>query len=1441
MAINIKFDLANNPEPPTIILARRNGDKLGQLDAKEIELNDKFNDASEMSFTLYKYTDGELTNLWDKVVDFRLIYCKEWDMWFEIKVELDEETETIKTVFCTQLGQAELSQLMLYDIHINEEGDSNWDTDNKEYKSTILYNPDDTSASLLHRLLKDKAPHYSIIHVDSTIANIQRTFSFDGTSIYDAFQEIAEEIGCLFVFHSNSDKNGKIQRTISVYDLQQNCLNLDCVYRGEFTDVCPECGSTNVKYGYGEDTTIFVTSDELASEGIQLTTDTDSVKNCFKLEAGDDLMTATIRNCNPNGTDYIWYFSEDMKSDMSEELVDKIESYDEIYKEYYNNYISDIDVDSYNTLVKKYQSYNEDLQEIITPIKGYSALMNAYYNTIDLALYLESGLMPSVEIAETNAEEQVTLLTSTSLSPVAVANTNIDSVSLATANSAVLSMAKVIVKSTFKVEIGTSTLSDDKTWTGNFVITNYSDEEDTCTTDNITVGINNDMETFLQQKIDKALNKEDADDLSISGLFGKDYDEFCVELKKYALNPLTSFYDACEACLSILQEQGVANEETWADITEGADSNLYEKLYLPYYDKLSAIADEMTIREDEIALIEGIYDETDEDNSILITKGIQTYINECKNEIQEALNFEDYIGSDLWLEFCSYRREDKYSNDNYISDGLSNTDLFAKAREFINVAESEIFKSAELQHSISSTLNNLLAIEKFKPLVKYFSVGNWIRVRIDEKIYKLRLLEYSIDYGSFNTIPVEFSDVTKIKTGITDVQEILSQASSMATSYSSVQRQASQGENVKDTVDKWFENGLNSAFVQIQNNDTEDIILTKNGLLCRSYNEITDTYNPEQLKITHNIMAYTDDNWKTVSTALGKHDYIEYSEDESKFIEKTGYGLTADFVTAGIVNGSQIIGGDIYSDNYSNVDETGSYLNLRDGTFSFAGGKLTYDGDHLSVDGEITVATSGTIGCWNINEFSIYKGSDLFGNVNGMYFGTEGLSLGSTFKVTSNGILTATDGIFTGTINANYGTIGGFNIESSYLAKNTKILAGNSNSVYLGIDGISCGTDFSVTKAGALTSKTGYIAGFNFNEYGFTKSFDDGQLIFLGTTSISSAGYTQALRIISLDDSTYEEPIYYSINLGSTADSWGNGISIMSEDYGSGIYIGYSSISRIGITSSSMQPTSEILFQNTGVEIEGYLGCSGRMYLQNSTGIRGLKSGYNVISYSDSNCIGCINSDDRTVLGHHSNSAATEIRSPEGSAVFLKCNGVTSDESRYTVKLSYGTVDGSGRGYFMPTYNTDGGTSYTNLGSTNARWKNVYATNGSIETSDRNLKRDIELLSEKYINMFDLLKPVSYKMLEGDRTHVGFISQEVEDAMKQVGLTAEDFGGFCKDIKTKYDSETEQNIPVLDENGNCEYSYSLRYGEFIALNTAKIKQLEQLVLQLQDEINKLKS
>lgn len=1053
MGMKIRFDTTNRPENPTLILATKTGKKLGLIVASGISIKDSMKDAAEITFNVNKYLNGKKNHLWNKIKDFRLAWWQEQDIWFQLRVELDESNETVKTVYCTRLGQAELSQIQLYTIEINTEDDIARD----DYKiPTVLYREKNPEASLLHRIL-EKAPHYKITHVDSTIANIQRTFSFDGVSIYDALQQIAEEIGCLFVFDSASDENGNILRTIAVYDLESNCNQ--CGYRGEFTGSCPKCKSTNINEGYGIDTSIFISSDECGAD-IQFTTDTDSVKNCFKLEAGDDLMTATIRNCNPNGTDYIWYFSDDVKEDMSDELLEKIESYNTLYQTYQSDYVASIDssyISQYNTLVKKYQKYNSDLQEVSIPIKGYSALMTAYYDTVDMGGYLKSMLMPDSKMGDTTAVEQAKLLTVANISPVAVSD--ISNISVATADNVVLAMAKIVVDSRYRVKVNTSSLSSERwnqVWTGNFVVTSYSDEEDTATSDTVSIVVNDDYKTYVQQKIDKSLNKGNTEDVSISGVFKKEYNDFCSELKKYCLDTLNSFHDACQSCIDILIEQGVADSKTWS----GKTPNLYSDLYTPYFNKLKAIEAEMSVRQKEIDSVLGVYDE----NSVLKTDGFQTLLLKEKNKIQDTLNFQKYLGENLWLEFCSFRRDDKYSNDNYVSDGLNNVELFKKALEFIEVANKEIYKSAELQHSISASLKNILTIEKFKPLRKYFEVGNWIRVQVDDTVYKLRLLEYEIDFDDFEKLSsVQFSDVTKIPSGITDIQDVLSKASSMATSYDSVKRQAAQGENSNNVLKSWFENGLDATNTKIVGGaDNQTQTWDEHGMLFRRYNDITDSYDKTQLKIINSTLAITDDDWETTKTAIGNFYYNDPITGELK----NAYGINAEVVIGRLLLGKELgiynESGNLTFDNdgfqvTNGVDtvsinpNTSSIFNIKNKD----GNVLSFDkSGNLVVVGEITATKLTLLDDTEINAEHISglsdvafsgKYSDLIESPDMSVYFEIGKDYGviadgeDGIKVSAKGLLQASNAIIYGTIYASAGWFKGSVEASSFKLKDASI------------------------------------------------------------------------------------------------------------------------------------------------------------------------------------------------------------------------------------------------------------------------------------------------------------------------------------------------------------------------------------------------------------------
>ena len=911
----------------TIVLCARDYRKLGQISeikCDSINFNEHLNSANEFSFAVYKTTflisgrknfTNVLSNeeyktyklykewLWNNIVDHRLIWVKELNEYYEISVSLNDGQEVVKTITAKGLCETELSNYILDGLEINSEDDIARD----DYEPTTFCNFEKPSSSLLHRVLKDKAPHYTIDHVDSSLMKLQRTFSVSrGTDIYSFLTgDVADQFNCLFVFDS-------AKRSVSAYDLYTTCL--ECGHRGDFISKCPKCGNENLKHMnyFGEDTTIFVDKENLTDE-IDFSSNADEVKNCLKMVAGDDLMTSTVRLLNQNGSDYLYYISDFQMNDMPKELVEKLKQYE---------------VD--------YASYAEEYQKLVSD----------FYKYTDNILYLQSSMMPDITYPEVDARSEADKIekqfaTASKDNALGMEKIYTTPGFSTTVTAALKNYVKIYIKSGYVKAEPTGTFSysgikekenpNDKDisygyWKGTFTVTNYSNEDDVVITKELTILVHDNYEEFVKQKILKELDKESDEDSVFKVLAIKDLGTFINALTEYSYNRLLSFHDAIQSGLDVLIQLNQSSEK----------AELYEALYVPYYEKLQACQAEMNARQKEIDVTQTKLDK----------------VNKRIIEIQNELNFRNYLGEDLYNIYCSYRREDVYENSNYISDGLTNTELIDRAKEFIETANNELMKAAEPQYTISSTLYNLMRIKEFEPIVDKFKLGNWIRVKIDGVIYRLRLTDISYSTGDTSKINVEFSTVSNAQNLVSDIQQIVQSAKSMSTSFTYVAKQAERGNVAKSDVDDWIANGLNSALINVRNSD-DSMIINEDGILCRYIDDETGECSPKQLRIFHNGIALTQDNWKTVSQAIGEHSYMIYNSASNQKELYTGYGVTAEFLTSDYITGKNIMGGRIYSSNYSdgthNKDKAGSTLNLDDGTFDFAAGGLRYDGNRLII------------------------------------------------------------------------------------------------------------------------------------------------------------------------------------------------------------------------------------------------------------------------------------------------------------------------------------------------------------------------------------------------------------------------------------------------------------------------------------------------------------
>lgn len=143
----------------------------------------------------------------------------------------------------------------------------------------------------------------------------------------------------------------------------------------------------------------------------------------------------------------------------------------------------------------------------------------------------------------------------------------------------------------------------------------------------------------------------------------------------------------------------------------------------------------------------------------------------------------------------------------------------------------------------------------------------------------------------------------------------------------------------------------------------------------------------------------------------------------------------------------------------------------------FAGDNATTDG-YILYDGYNATVKGGVYASYgSIANFTIQTDCISTGSYNTsgkLYFGTSGLSLSNTFSVSAAGALTSTSG-----------AIGGFNITSTsiYRGNATYNTSGTGN-IYMGTSGISISNAFTVDNTGAMTASMANITGGVVSIYG---------------------------------------------------------------------------------------------------------------------------------------------------------------------------------------------------------------------------------------------------------------------------------------------------------------------------------------------------------------------
>lgn len=359
-------------------------------------------------------------------------------------------------------------------------------------------------------------------------------------------------------------------------------------------------------------------------------------------------------------------------------------------------------------------------------------------------------------------------------------------------------------------------------------------------------------------------------------------------------------------------------------------------------------------------------------------------------------------------------------------------DLYAQGVIISNKVSQPIYEFTLAAH-------NFIFIEYFKPFIDQLSFGSSIYVQLDEEsqqtLFVPIILGCDYNYDDPTAFQLLLSNRMRLANSEIELADISSDADR---TISQVKFNAGEWSdwirNGQQTVNQYIDEALNNSLETLIATKDQEIIINNNGLIGRQKDGAS--YKPNQIWLTSNQIAFTNNNWQTVKMAVG----------QTKFGEQDVYGVVGDAIVGRIIAGNNLIIENNVNSQLSTFRVDGDGVELRNldliltsnsqnarvtmnpstpmlvekkvGASFLETLRINSDGN-LTMNGAVT-ATSGKIGNWNIDANGLYSDD------NSNYIKPNSVKIGGmSYTRTAGGVETTTfngGGTFSGTLQAASGT-----------------------------------------------------------------------------------------------------------------------------------------------------------------------------------------------------------------------------------------------------------------------------------------------------------------------------------------------------------------------------------------------------------------------------------
>lgn len=856
---------------PRLFLCETDKTKICELEVGGFNGSFKFNSYSELNFEVPRLYNSVITGetkvnpFYSKIEALRLIYLEGF-AYFELQGP-ELVSDGIKEAKSCKAYSLEytLSQKYLENFYVNTGAVDSIEVINASSENEIipvsLYNKANPKLSLLHLIL-EKIYGWKIGHVDASLQTLSRQFEVDRESVYDfLMNEICEKFNCYVVFDT-------INNTINIY-----AESLTAKFIGD--------GKTNT----------FIITPPFAQIG---TVSVDGYKTT-RWNYNSSTGTLILEDIPESGAHI-----EVVDGALTEWETDVFVTFDNLAQEINVNY----DSDNIKTVLTVTYGDDYDIREVNLGLPYLTDL--SYYYTVDwmgqdlydaYTAYLQKSNEYKSKYAN-NSQEILKLNdyisyeeNRLSLEYSLVASVNSQTVGTYYTRQKNLDgsyyYTEVSLPSEYNVGVDyysnvTTNLNEEKVSDLYSALKNYYYAYFNNQSDGLANALNEIealsdsfkfMEAYTIDYLVNSLNNTSSDNERESAIYNF-LDEMWIEVGR---TPLRSLY---LASYKTIQETNI--KAGWSD-----KNNINYGYYYPVILFINSIESAIAKRDKIIAGYEEQRSKFQKDNA------------DISNELLIDNNFTEK----QLIRLSAFLREDELHIDDIVETSLDNlSSSFKIKQDAMESGRIELQKLCQPQLQFSMDMANIYALPEFEPIIHQFQLGKVIKVALrPDYIKQSRLLQVDINFDDFSDFSCEFGELTSLRSQSDIHADLLSQAISAGKSVATNASYWTRGSDVATATDLKIQQGLLDATTQIKSIDgTQGVVIDKYGILLQKLNA-DGSADLHQTRLVNNMILMTDDGWKTSRAGLG-----QFTIDEQEM-----YGLIAEAVLSGYIEGSKIVGGTI--------------------------------------------------------------------------------------------------------------------------------------------------------------------------------------------------------------------------------------------------------------------------------------------------------------------------------------------------------------------------------------------------------------------------------------------------------------------------------------------------------------------------------------------------